>query len=46
MATTSAMPSPDTNTDPGTIGLMDDNYRLIKLISLVGWTDRTENKWG
>jgi hypothetical protein len=25
---------------------MDDNYRLIKLISLVGWTHPTENKCG
>ncbi len=25
---------------------MDDDYRLIKLISLVGWTDPAENKCG
>jgi hypothetical protein len=28
------------------LGFMDDGYRLIKLISLVGWTEPAENKCG
>jgi hypothetical protein len=28
------------------IGFMDDNYHLVKLISLVGWAHPTENKCG